>query len=324
MTYNLRKGIKIAISFIFTFFILFIIFLNVSIGQIISAIKSISLKYIILGFVFHLGAHFFRSLVLFSFLKEEKVNMLYVLNVHFIHNFFVHLIPAGLGEFSFPYILKKRVGISKSISVLFISRALILLLTIILFLTSIFILFDFNKLFDINFTYPSLLLTLLIVGLSISGYLLKKLNKLSFFSNLTGKLKKLFETSRQDLKKLKEAGFLLKNVLFTLLGIFSAVLYYFCILKGLEIKLNLFQIIFVSSIGIVFVIFPIKSFGGFGTTEGSWAVGLMLFGYSKELSIQAGFAVHIYALVNVIFLFFVGIINNNFIAKKNLSHPFKN
>ena len=69
-----------------------------------------------------------------------------------------------------------------------------------------------------------------------------------------------------------------------------------------------------------FLILPIKSIGGFGTTEGSWAIGLILLGITKKSAIQAGFVIHIFALINVIFLFLIGIIYvyfNKKIKRKN-------
>ena len=91
------------------------------------------------------------------------------------------------------------------------------------------------------------------------------------------------------------------------LSFVSILLFYLVIMRGISIELSFFQVIFISSIGIVFMILPIKSIGGFGTTEGSWALGMMLLGYGKEAAIESGFVVHIYALINVFLLFLLGI-----------------
>jgi len=72
--------------------------------------------------------------------------------------------------------------------------------------------------------------------------------------------------------------------------------------------LNFWQAIFISSIGIAFLILPIKSIGGFGTSEGSWAIGMVLLGFNKTTGIQTGFVTHFFALMNVILLFLFGLV----------------
>jgi uncharacterized membrane protein len=46
------------------------------------------------------------------------------------------------------------------------------------------------------------------------------------------------------------------------------------------------------------------------------AIGLMVLGFSKTISVQAGFSVHIFALINVLILFFAGFLINYFSKRR--------
>ena len=81
------------------------------------------------------------------------------------------------------------------------------------------------------------------------------------------------------------------------------------------IYLNLLQIVFISSIGIAFIIIPIRSIGGFGTTEGIWTIGMLLLGFDKEIAIQSGFTVHLIVLFNVLIFFLIGLLFKYLINK---------
>lgn len=84
----------------------------------------------------------------------------------------------------------------------------------------------------------------------------------------------------------------------------------------MQIELNFLEVLFVMSINVAFLVLPVKSIGGFGTTEGAWALGLMVIGVAKETAIGAGFAIHILALLNVVLLFVVGFLWQSLAKKK--------
>ena len=120
------------------------------------------------------------------------------------------------------------------------------------------------------------------------------------------KFRKVVFDIRSEIGKLIAPFFISKAILLTLLSISGVMLFYMSVLRGMDIRLTFFQTVFVSSIVLLTLIMPIKSFGGFGTTEGAWAIGMMVLGFSKEISIRSGFVIHLFNLINVIVLFICG------------------
>ena len=80
------------------------------------------------------------------------------------------------------------------------------------------------------------------------------------------------------------------------------------IFNSIDINLDIWDCLFLSSIAIAILILPIRSFGGFGTSEGAWALGMIILGYNEEVGIQSGFVIHIVVLINVTLLFLMGIV----------------
>ncbi len=312
-----KKFKSLLISALFTSLILVILFMNISINEVVTALKGVPIKFILFGFLVHLCAYVFRTMALYLFLKNN-IGFLDLLLVHFLHNFYVHIVPASLGEFSFPLFMKKRITIEKSMSVLVILRITIMALTIVLFLISLLFLFEVLPIFKLEI--KRVLFILLLIFFIYLIYRLRKkflfvFNRVHIFKKLNNSIQSILKKTKSEFSKLKSIEFFIKNVFCVFLSIAAIILFYLVILIGMGLSINIFQIIFVSSIGITFMILPIKSFGGFGTTEGSWAIGLMLLGFSKEIAIKAGFVTHIFALLNVTVFFFIGLLLRLFYKK---------
>jgi len=309
-----KKYLSSILSLVFTLLLLFFLFKYISFTEIITSLKNIPFKFIILGFIAHLIAYLFRVLFLFIFLKDEKVLFTSLLSTHFIHNLYSHLIPASLGELSFPFLLKKKISMVKSFSALLILRLITTGLSILLFVVSLFFLFEIFEHIQFQLKNPIIFLFLfLIMGLGVFVFRFRKnalefLTKIRYLKKLQNKILNVLKEIKNEIQKLRSPIFLMKVIALAFFSIMGIVLFYIIILKGLHIYLNVFQVIFVSSIGLFFLVLPVKGVGGFGTTEGSWAIGLILLGVTKKSAIEAGFAIHIYALMNVLFLFFIGII----------------
>lgn len=184
----------------------------------------------------------------------------------------------------------------------------------LLFLVSLFFLFDILKQIQFELNRPLVFLFLFLI--MCMGFLIVRFRKIIFeffieiryFKKLQNKILNALKEIKNKIKKLRTPIFFIKVIAISFLSIMGIVMFYIIILYGLNIRLNVFQVIFVSSIGLVFLVLPVKSIGGFGTTEGSWAIGLMLLGFSKEIAIKAGFVIHIFALLNVTILFIIGIL----------------
>lgn len=316
-----KKNRNIIISFIFTTGLIVLLLANISFKSVLKELSNYSLDLLALIFLTHLTAYIARTWVFYLFFsKKSTVSFLYLLNTHFIHNFYVHIIPASLGEISFPILMRKKMKPEKSISVLVITRLLFLLLTVLLFIVSIFLNFDFFSYYKIEsdklyFVFIGLIPLLVIVFYRKS--ILNFIGKIKILKKLKSLLSKYWKDIKYDFAFLKNSKkFLFFIFLLTMINIVALVATYFLILKGMNLELTFFQIVFVSSIGIAFILLPIKSIGGFGTTEGAWAIGMLVLGFDKEVAIQSGFVVHIVALLNVLIMFIFGLIFRSLYIKK--------
>lgn len=305
---NKKKLFQIILSVLFTAFLIILILQFISFKELIAAINLVSLKFIIYGFFLHLFTYFVRTLMLYSFLRNEKITFNYLLSAHFIQNFFVHIIPASLGELSFPILLKDKIKTTHSLSALLLTKISMLVTLFILFILSVFILF--NGIIKINIVMIILgvasIISFVIGFIIISGSMKKTNNKI--LHKINNYLINLKNTLLEDLNKFKDLKFSIWFFFLTLLSNFSLAFFYIIILEGLGINLRLWQSIFISSIGMIFLVIPIKSIGGFGTSEGSWAIGMTLLGFDGTIGLQSGFITHIYALINVFLLMIIGVI----------------
>jgi len=313
----------IIISTLFTIILLAILIANVQFSEVVESIKKVKFIYILPAFVFHLMAFVFRSLSYYLVTADKKkVSFVELFSAHLIHNFYLHIIPANLGELSFPLLLKNKLKTEESLSMLFISRFVSMIVTVLLFFLSLFFVFQWKNSFVFNIQlYSVIILFLSLIGFFVFRFRTKivaLLSRNSFVKRIIAKIISLIESVKNDILKFKHISFALIYMITISISILSVSVFYLFLLLGMGMEITFFQVVFVSSIGVAFVLLPIKSIGGFGTTEGAWTVGLMLIGLSKEISITAGFVVHIYALINVLIIFCIGIIINYLIKNKNI------
>ena len=310
-----KKRIILILSILITVGLLFVLLIQIEIKVLWQKLLTISFPYILLGFIFHFLAYLFRTLVYKIYFKNDDVSFHYLLSNHFIHNFYNHIIPANLGELSFPLLLKKKIPMSKSLSVLIITRLILLTLTLILFVVSLFSIPEIFTSIQIKESNSLIILGLLVVVILLMILSRRKLYRIiiklkdySFFASISSRFSSFYNKIKEQVIFSKKIKVLLSVTFYSLMSILCLALYFVTILKGINISLSIFEIIFVSSIGLAMIILPIKSIGGFGTFEGSWTIGLLILGIEKDLAIEGSFIVHIFALINVFFLFIIGII----------------
>lgn len=320
-----KKWISLVLSVFLTVVLLAVLFFNISPSEVLEALSAVSLHFVLLAAVAHLFAYLMRNLLLSLFFRDvNSLGYWYLLCIHFIHNFYVHIVPASLGELSYPILLKKHISINKSLSVIVIVRLITMLVLFAFFVIAVFILFDINS--DIGLQSGKLIVAALlflatVVILIFYKTWLRYLQKIAFFERLIHKISNFLQRLKAEGYKLRKAPFALEALLYSILNIMALAVFYIFILRGIGLRLSVFEVLFVSSINITMMILPIKSIGGFGTTEGAWTLGLILLGIDKTLAIQAAFAIHIFGLINVIVLFGLGFLGRWLIVKKQ-THEF--
>lgn len=297
-------------SVLFTGALLALLLANVELEHVAASLAAVPFRFVLAGFALHLAAYVLRTVGFALFLERGAVAFRELLMVHFVHNFYLHMVPANIGEFSFPWLLRHRVPKARSLSILLLSRVSSMIASVLIFVVAALMVFDWRGRLQLRFGWTPIALVLglaLLVGLvQMRGRIAVQCGRYSLTRRLVQSLTALRASLRADLERLRLPRLALVFGASILAGMLAVIGYYAVILRGMGLDLSLLQVAFVSTLGLAFLVLPVKSLGGFGATEGAWTIGLMLLGVEKEVAISAGFVVHIYSLANVCLLFVVG------------------
>jgi len=124
------------------------------------------------------------------------------------------------------------------------------------------------------------------------GFAGKILNKINYV------LSELIQAMRKTHSPARLSG----GLVFSALAMNCLYVFYWLIMQSAGIKVNYFEIIFLSSIMVPLILLPVKGIAGFGTQEAGWTVGFLILGFGKHIAILTGFAIHITTLVFTIIL----------------------
>ena len=313
---NKKNLIYLVITIIFILLIL----ININLNDILKSIQIIGLKTIFLCLLVHFCVYVLRCLTMSIFL-HKNISFFYLLNAHFVHNFYLSIIPASLGELSLPILLEKFVPKSKSFSILLITRFINLLIIIILFIISIILIFhdmiyiklDFEKLLILIFIF-------IMISLLLYIFYKIKLYKLPILNKISCKIHNIILNIKIIIKDLSFKKFILL-IIITMLYILFLALFYHIILQKINLSFNLIQLLFIMSIQVAILILPIKTFGGFGTSEGSWMIGMMALGIDKKIALETGFTIHLISLLSAFIFFIVGLLGIKYLDNKYNKTP---
>jgi len=313
---NKKNLIYLVITIIFILLIL----ININLNDILKSIQIIGLKTIFLCLLVHFCVYVLRCLTMSIFL-HKNISFFYLLNAHFVHNFYLSIIPASLGELSLPILLEKFVPKSKSFSILLITRFINLLIIIVLFIISIILIFrdmiyiklDFEKLLILIFIF-------IMISLLLYIFYKIKLYKLPILNKISCKIHNIILNIKIIIKDLSFKKFILL-IIITMLYILFLALFYHIILQKINLSFNLIQLLFIMSIQVAILILPIKTFGGFGTSEGSWMIGMMALGIDKKIALETGFTIHLISLLSAFIFFIVGLLGIKYLDNKYNKTP---
>jgi uncharacterized protein (TIRG00374 family) len=278
---------------------------QIEIADIIVTLASIDPLYLIAGFLLYTGSYFFRAMR-FHILLIRKVRLRDLFNIVCVHNMMNNILPARTGELSYIYLLKKlhNKKTGEGIATLFVARVFDFITISLLFLVSVFMMHDLPEM---------VIKTVWAIALFLSSITIFLIALLYFGNTFLNLVKRFFERFNWDKKYF--ADFLLRkgeetvdsfekisangkntiiDLILTSLGIwlFLYSLNYIFV-RGMDINLSYFEVIFASSFAVFTTILPIQGIGGFGTLETGWAVGFIAVGVTKEVAISSGFGYHI-------------------------------
>jgi uncharacterized protein (TIRG00374 family) len=296
---------RIILSILITIGILFVLLHQISLKELYALLKTIDPLWAALGSIAYLLAILFRALRFKWLLHSEGIPFSDLFRITAFYHLSLMVLPSKLGEFSYPYLLKKisEANVTEGLASLIVSRVYDFLIILVILL---FVSIGFGGLFEVHpflmILLVALLLGIIIFALSYMSRFLRWLsNALGRISNPTGSRNVRFVRWMQEkMREMAEDFYAIKArktyfpVSVTSLASWVMIFFtFYAYLKGFGIDLPLTKMIFGSTVGVIANALPISGIGNWGTLEAGWAAGFLMVGLSKEKAIATGFGVHI-------------------------------
>ena len=308
-----KKAIKVILGIFVTIFLLYFLMKQINLGDIAKLFKKMSLFWFAAGFILYLLSYLARAsrfkVILNSNLKLKK--LFEIVSVHTMMN---NILPARTGELSYIYLITKQdIKGVKAASSLVVARLFDFIIIILIFLTSILFLKDVPLIISSSLSVVYIFFAFIVLFLFALIFFGKRIIRYS---------KKIYpHLWIKKYKVITKILTLIKNIVIDfesirskrriatifLISVFIWVLQYSTlniILISVGIHLPLVFVIVSITLMNLSAVLPIQGIGGFGTIEGSWAIGLLMFGISKDVAISTAFFNHI---VIIIYFLTIGI-----------------
>jgi len=299
------KIIKLVLSVVLSIYLiwLFIKYLNYDFTQFPNILSRVPLHVFILIFIVNIFTNLVRS-VRYKILLQSDVGLFQMFGIINSWQFYNSLLPYRTGELSYMYLLKKKenISISESTASLFISRIIDLVVfifccSITLWITSAGIKAGIKNIYIVSiilifiagigflFTFKITMVFKIVI------LLLHKTNlvKFKFIEKLVSFLENIMHNLNLLSSPRKLTDVFLITVLLTLLINVNT----YIVIRYFDVDLNFFEIFVASSFTFLTLFLPIQGIANIGTYEGSFIVGLTLFGIDRNTGLGAAFALHI-------------------------------
>ncbi|MDA2935712.1 flippase-like domain-containing protein [Patescibacteria group bacterium AH-259-L05] len=307
------KRKKIIFGTIFSIIIIVLLVKQIDLGRIQDFKLKINYPLMIIAFLFTFISSLIRA-IRFNYSLAVRLKILDIFRITLFYNLYTRLFPGGIGELTFPYLIKKNTNqaISTGLSSILLTR-IFDILVIALFLGGGLIFFSNIDIENKKILYIGYFLIALIAWLSI-----QYLNKIvKVFANLSNKLvsdknkwlkkinNNLYSISEAlKINKKKKKQLFITTVLFW--GSNFLMVQLFCISIGLAISYG--EAILIASISVVAGLIPLNTIGGFGYKEGGLTLGLLLIGVAKHDAVIYSFLIHIVSISLALGGAFVGVL----------------
>jgi len=322
-----QRFVKI-VSIVITVILLAILFIQVSIKDIINILTNINPLYLLVGFIIYSCTYILRA-VRFHLLLNKEVSIKDLFHIECVHYMMNNLLPARTGELSYIYLLKTEQNkpTGEGLATLVIARIFdFIIISIFFLLFSLFVkdlMPDFSILIDLGILFLFFMIILLFGLLFYGHHILKVFESIAQYINF-----KTFHAGDYITKKGEETivcfekfktgntGMHLSVILISVaIWVLEYSLFYL-IAISMGIHLEPVQVLFASSFAVFSTVLPIQGIGGFGTTEAGWALGFIAVGVSKDVAINTGFGFHLIILLYTLSLGIFGYVNIHYSRKK--------
>jgi uncharacterized protein (TIRG00374 family) len=296
---------RLILSILITAGILFVLLLQISLKDLYALLRMIDPFWAVLGSTAYLLSTLFRALRFKWLLHSKSIPLSDLFRITAFYHLSLMVLPSKLGEFSYPYLLKKisAMNVTEGLASLIVSRVYDFFIILVILLS---VSIGFGGLFEVHpfliILFVALLLGFIVFALSHMGSFLRWLsNALGRISNRTGSRNvKLVLWMQEKMSDMAEDFYAIKarktyfpvsvTSLASWVMIFCT---FYAYMKGFGIDIPLTKMIFGSTVSVIANALPISGIGNWGTMEAGWAAGFLMVGLSKEKAIATGFGVHI-------------------------------
>lgn len=312
----MKKALRVGISILVSLGLMWILFYRTGFQfqKIPEALSRVPIYILILCFMIYLLKCVLRS-IRFNITLNGRVGVSNLFKIVAIHQLFNGLLPARTGEFSYIYLLGKKEDIpaGQSSASLMIARVFDFIVFIL------FIIFSLGLMRNsLPFTSQQVGIAIIVLSVILIGIILLFLKAdvcLRFLEHLLYKSRlRKGRFVNYITRKLIEAkvGFCETKLPKKLLSIFMLsfgvliLTYYgtYLFLSSIGIRIGFLQFAIAMSLTILTLLLPIQGIGNLGTYEGTFVLGLAIFGISENIALPVVFSLH---LISYIFFIVTGI-----------------
>ena len=296
---------RYVIPVLVTIGIIFLLFTQISLGDLSSLLKRIDLRWALLGGLGYLLAILCRAFRYKWLIHSRDVSISNLFRISVFYHLSLMILPSKLGELTYPYFLNRLSGMpmTEGLASLIASRIYDFFTILIIFFIAFI---SFQSAFQVD---PLLMILLIafLTGLTFLAFFYMS-DLLKLFSRMLGRVleraglsgRKSFQwvldkihAMAEDFDAIQARRTYLSVTLASLSSwVFSYWMFY-AFLRGFGISTPVMKMVFASTIAIIVSVLPVSGLGNWGILEAGWAAGFMLVGLSKVEAIATGFGVHI-------------------------------
>lgn len=211
-----------------------------------------------------------------------------------IYNFASSIVPMGVGHLSYPYLMRKYLGVklSSTASTLLLYNIIRLAILIAILFISAYFLNLLTYFHDLPATYYYFIGLVSVISV-LAIVVWKRNNKNDILTSINNYVSGVFEIANKNISDDNLYPLLAASLSVVLLNVFTAYASYACF----GYQLSILTICFIISTTNLSSLLPINSFGQVGTYEAIVMAILIHFGLNKNTAIQIGFAAHMLQLL---------------------------
>ncbi|HLC66575.1 MAG TPA: lysylphosphatidylglycerol synthase transmembrane domain-containing protein [Candidatus Nanoarchaeia archaeon] len=306
MVFSRRQMLSFGIALFLSVVFMWLLLREIPNREIWSALAHMSPVLAIAAFGIY-GLIYLSRAVRFNSLLPKPLPLSKMFTIVCLHTLITTTIPARMGEFSYPYLLRKqKVEYAESLSTLIASRLFDLVAVGIWFAVMLPFLRPIPQL-TMNMLYTLLSMAtagFLVLGMLIFWKLQLKVmvDAIRTWMGLQNtrwltKLQRLVGMVLDTVKRYARRKVLIRLMLHSLVQWFLMFFFSFLVLRALGMQVTLPQSFVGSSLAMVVFLVPVQGMLGFGTTEAVWVLMFTALGFAKEQLIPLSFASHIFSVI---------------------------